>query len=69
MCSSAMLLRAYIEDISLSVEANRSAECLLFQVPLKGLFYFIVQYFTSAFDACCTSTDCVYKTVVLKSIK
>lgn len=60
----------YIEDaISLSVEANRSAECLLFQVPLKDLFYYIVQYFTSAVDGCCTSTDFVYKTVILRTSK
>lgn len=65
-----MLLHTYIGDIiSLSVEANRSAEWLLFQVPLKGLFYYIVQYFTSALDGCCTSADFVYKTVVLRSSK
>lgn len=65
-----MLLRAYIEDaISLSVEANRSVECLLFQVPLKGLFYYIVQYFTSALDGCCTCADFVYKTIVLRTSK
>lgn len=61
-CLDAMLLHAYIEDvISLSVEANRRAECLRFQLPLKGLFYYIVQYFTSAPYDCCTSTDFVYK--------
>lgn len=65
---NAELLHAYIEDVfSLSVEANRSAECLLFQVPLEGLFYYIVQYLTSTPDGCCTSTDFVYKIVVLRS--
>lgn len=48
-CLDAMLLHAYIEDvISLSVEVNRSAECLLFRVPLKGLFYYFVQFYFSS---------------------
>lgn len=38
-------------------------------VPLKGLFYYIVLYLTSALDGCCTSTDFVYKIVVLRSSK
>lgn len=69
-CLDAILLHAYIEDvISLSVEVNRSAECLLFRVPLKGLFYYFVQYFISALDGCCTFAGFVYKTVVLRTSK
>lgn len=60
-CLGTMLLHAYIEYV-ISLEANGSAECLLFQVPLKGLFYYIGQYFISGLDDCCTSADFVYKT-------
>lgn len=64
-CLGAMLLHSYIE-CAISVETNRSAECLLFQVPLKGLFYCIGQYIISGLDGCCTSTDFVWKWLVWK---
>lgn len=66
-CSDAVLSHGYTGDvISLSVKANRSAGCLQLQVPPKGLFYYIVRYFTSALYGCCT-TDFVQKTVILRN--